>query len=373
MEPSFDAIVVGAGVVGLACAAALARREKKVLLLERHDRNATENSTRSSGVVHAGLHHPSDWLRTTLCLRGRELLGRRARLEDLPYQTLGKWIVGSARDEAPLVALAARAKDRGIEARLVDEAELARLEPAVHAERALFVAPTAIVRTQSLVRSLEDECAARRVLSLRGAEVVGIEPGASEIAVHIEGARFVSPRVVIAAGLGSDVLAARAGLDPDALGLRQHYVRGTWMALEPRHRKEIASLVYPLPEADGLGIHLTRDVEGFLFAGPDAEWIDAPSFDLPAAEEAREKARRFAEAIARVFRPPVRADELYPLAVGVRPRLSAPGEPARDFAIADASVHGIAGLVVLAGIESPGLTASLAIAEEVEARLARST
>lgn len=372
MEPSFDAIVIGGGVVGLACAAALSRR-KKVLLLERHERNAMENSTRSSGVVHAGLHHPSDWLRTTLCLRGRELLARRARLEDIPYQVLGKWIVGGADDAPRLEALAERARDRGIEARLVEGSELARLDPAVRGERALFVAPTAIVRTTSLVRSLEDECDARRVTSLRGAEVVGIDLGPSEIAVHIEGARFTAPRVVVAAGLGADHLAARAGLDPDALGIRQRYVRGTWMALDPRHRKEIASLVYPLPETDGLGVHLTRDVEGFLFAGPDAEWIEAPDFDLPAPERAGEKARAFAEAIAHVLRTPVSADALHPLAVGVRPRLSARGEPARDFAIVDAARHGIAGLVVLAGIESPGLTACLAIAEEVEARLARTT
>lgn len=144
-------------------------------------------------------------------------------------------------------------------------------------------------------------------------------------------------------------------------------------ALEQRHRKEIASLVYPLPEADGLGVHLTRDVEGFLFAGPDAEWVESASFDLPAGEPAEQKARRFAEAIARIFRPAVVVDELYPLAVGVRPRISGPGESARDFAVLDASAHGVAGLVVLAGIESPGLTASLAIAEEVEARLARLT
>jgi L-2-hydroxyglutarate oxidase LhgO len=361
---AFDVIVMGAGLVGLACAAAMSRR-RSVLLLERHARNATENSARNSGVVHAGLHHPDDWLRTTLCLRGRELLQRRLRLESLPHATPGKLIVGGAEDEAALLALADRAKDRGIEARLLDHAEIALREPMVIAQRALHVVPTGIVRTASLVRSLEHECDARSVVALRGAEVIGIAPGVSETRVDIEGSSFAAPHVVIAAGLASDRLAAIAGLDVDALGIRQRWVRGTWMALDVRHRKAVSHLVYPLPEADGLGIHLTRDVDGFLIAGPDAEWVDTPAFDL---ETSPEKEVQFAAALARHLAPEIASSPLHPLMVGVRPRLSGPGEPPRDFAILDARSHGVPGLVVTAGIESPGLTACLAIAEEIDAR-----
>jgi L-2-hydroxyglutarate oxidase LhgO len=367
VDSSFDAIVVGAGVVGLACAAALAKR-KRVLLLERHAKNATENSARNSGVVHAGLHHDDAWLRTTLCLRGRELLYRRCRLEDIPYVETGKLIVGDAGDEAALSVLHARARDRGIEAQRLDAAELRALEPLVRAERAVRVVPTGIVRTAALARSLEDECDARRVVSLRSAEVVGLEPAPGEgLRVAIEGARFVAPRVIVAAGLASHRLAALAGLDVETLGLRQHFVRGTWLALETRHRKAVSHLVYPLPEPDGLGIHLTRDIDGFLLAGPDAEWIDEPSFDLPTDGPTR--AERFGAALARYLDPAIATGELHLLSTGVRPRISSRGAPPRDFLIADARLHGIAGLVVLAGIESPGLTACLAIAEEVEARL----
>lgn len=364
---SYDAIVIGGGVVGLACAAALARR-RSVLLLERHARNATENSARNSGVVHAGLHHPAEWLRTTLCLRGRELLYRRCRLDDVPYATLGKLIVGASRDEAALVELARRARERGIAARLLERADVERLDPEVIADRALLVEPTGIVRTTALVRSLEAECDARGVVSLRSAEVLGIaRDEADTLGVELAQARFVTPRLVIAAGLASDRLAALAGIDVDALGLRQRFVKGTWLALDARHRKQIEHLVYPLPEADGLGIHLTRDLDGFLVAGPDAEWIEAPSFALDPDPE--EKRRHFASAIARCFRPGVVEAELHPMAAGVRPRLSAPGEPPRDFALLDATAHGIPGLIATAGLESPGLTACLAIAEEVEARL----
>ena len=215
------------------------------------------------------------------------------------------------------------------------------------------------------MRSLEDECDARAVVSLRGAEVVAIEPSVAELRVDIEGASFSAPHVVIAAGLWSDRLAALAGLDPDALGIRQHYVRGTWMALEPRHRKAVSRMVYPLPEADGLGIHLTPDLDGFLMAGPDAEWIDAPSFELGSGTE---KEVQFASALATYLTLPTPPHELHRLMVGVRPRLSRRHEPARDFVIADHHAHAIPGLIVLAGIESPGLTAALAIAEEVDAR-----
>jgi L-2-hydroxyglutarate oxidase LhgO len=362
---SFGAIVIGGGVVGLACAAALARKHP-VLLLERHARMATENSARNSGVVHAGLHHPDDWLRTTLCLRGRELLYRRCRLEDVPHARTGKLIVGSASDEPTLLTLAARARDRLVTTRLLDQADLAREEPNVIGERALFVEATGIVRTSALARSLADECDARGVVSLRDAEVIAIDL-AREHTVLIEGARFTAPRVVIAAGLASDRLATLAGLDVDALAIRQRFVKGTWLALDARHRKSLSRLVYPIPEADGLGVHLTLDLDGFLVAGPDAEWVDAPSFELDAS---REKEVRFAESLARYFAPRIDASELHPLTAGIRPRLSAPGEPARDFAICDPRAHGVAGLVVLAGIESPGLTAALAIAEQVEARLA---
>lgn len=364
---AFDAIVIGAGVVGLACAASLGRR-RKVLLLERHARNALENSARNSGVIHAGLHHEPDWLRTRLCLRGRELLYRRCRLESIPHAETGKLIVGGAGDAGTLEALARRASERGIAARMLDRAALREREPLVTAEIALFVAPTGVVRTTALVRSLEHECDARSVVSLRSAEVTAIERAeGEELRVVIDGADFVAPRVVIAAGLGSDHLATCAGLDPEALGIRQRYVRGTWLALDVRHRKSVSHLVYPVPEADGLGIHLTRDLEGFLFAGPDAEWVETPDFELP--RDAEEKEVRFAAALGRYFAPPIAPADLHPLTVGVRPRLSARGEPPRDFALLDARAHGIPGLVVTAGLESPGLTACLAIAEEVESRL----
>jgi L-2-hydroxyglutarate oxidase LhgO len=364
VDRSFDAIVIGAGIVGLACAARLCRGAR-VLVLERHPRVALENSSRNSGVIHAGLHHPSEWLRTRLCLRGRELLVRRLKRDELPHAITGKLIVAEdASGVAELEALSARADDRGIATALLDAREVTALEPQVIAHAALLVKPTGVVRTSALVRAIEAELTDAGALVLLGAEVIGLAPRAGVIEVAIDGHRFEAPRVVMSAGLGTDALLTAMGLDVGALGLRQHYVRGTWLALPEAHRKAIARLVYPLPEKDGLGVHLTRDVDGYLLAGPDAEWVDTPDFVLAAGKE-----EPFAERLARYFRPRLDPTTLHPCSVGVRTRLSAPSEPPRDFAIADASLHGVAGLVALAGIESPGLTAALAIAEEVEARL----
>jgi L-2-hydroxyglutarate oxidase LhgO len=360
MDRSFDAIVIGAGVVGLACAAALARKGS-VLVLERHPRVGLENSARNSGVIHAGLHHPAAFLKTRLCVRGRELLYRRCVAEGIPHRRTGKLIVAqSAEDEARLWGIARHADDLGIESHILDAAQVREAEPAIRAHAALEVPATGIVRSQALVRSLLDECESLGAVVLTGADVAAVEPA---FRVRVNDVGLTSPRLVIAAGLASDRLAAHAGLDVDALGIRQRLVRGVWLALDERHRKAISRLVYPLPDAEGLGIHLTRDLDGFLLAGPDAEPIETPDFSLPSGRE-----EVFAAAVARYF-PAVSAADLHPCSVGVRTKLGAPGT-LRDFALLGPESHGLAGLVVLAGIESPGLTACLAIAEEVVAGLA---
>ncbi len=366
VERSYDAVVIGGGVVGLACAARLAG-EGTVLVLERHARVGLENSARNSGVVHAGVHHPSSFLKAQLCVRGRELLYRRCVAAGIPHRRTGKLIVAlSPGDEERLATIAARASEIGIESHMLDAAAVAEEEPALRVRAALAVPCSGIVRTQALVRSLLDETESRGGRVLTGTEVTAIEEVAGGFAIALGDVRFVARRLVIAGGLASDRLAELAGLDLDALGLRQRYVRGTWMALDDRFRKAVSWLVYPVPDgSEGLGIHLTRDLDGFLLAGPDAEPVGAPDFALAAGSD---RIAAFAAAVS-AYLPGVTADDLHPCLVGVRPKLGVPGET-RDFAIAAGELHGRAGLVVLAGIESPGLTACLAIAEEVAARLA---
>jgi L-2-hydroxyglutarate oxidase LhgO len=386
-----DVVVIGAGVVGLACAVELAKRGYFVTVLERHGRVAEEGSSRNSGVVHSGLYYPTGSLKQRLCVRGRELLYARCKRFGLPHAKLGKLIV--ARDErelAMLETLHARAADNGAgPTRLLDSIELAMFEETVRGHAALLVEEAGVLRTQEYVRSLVREAESLRVEVLVGMNVTSISPGERdesrgrwEIRVHDADASaggFVSEVVIDAAGLGADRVARLAGIDTDAHGLTHRFCKGTWLALDERFRKAVGRLVYPAPHfgaapvdpaalgaPSALGIHLTRDLEGFLFAGPDAEWVDAPDFTLDGSEA---RAARFAEAIAH-FLPGVEPRHLVPLAAGVRPKLHAPDAAAADFVIRDATAltsgaGGVRRFVLLAGIESPGLTASLAIAEEV--------
>lgn len=403
-------MVIGAGVVGLACAVELAKHGHFVTVLERHARVAEENSSRNSGVVHSGLYYPTGSLKARLCVRGRELLMARCKKHGLAHKKLGKLIVAKdAIEGAQLEQLAARGEANGAgPLRLLDGIELAMIEESVRGHAALLVEETAIVRTQELVRSLVREAEALRVEVLVGMEVTAIErdldaESRERWVVRVAGGDrdsggWRAPHVVDAAGLGADHIARLAGIDTDAHGLTQRFCKGTWLALDERFRKAVGHLIYPVPQlarpADAtlsaptalpapaalpaptalaaptaLGIHLTRDLEGFLFAGPDAEWLDEPearggrSFTL---ESSPERAARYAWAIA-AFLPGVEPRHLVPLVAGVRPKLHGPDEPAADFVIRECSALGAPHFVLLAGIESPGLTASLAIAEEVRA------
>lgn len=363
-----DVVVIGGGIVGLSVALAIARRGARVTVLEKEAGVGLGGSSRQSGVLHAGIHHPAEWWKTRLAIRGRELVVDRCRHFGLPWQRTGKLVVARDAAELPaLEALAARAAENGAgPTRILSAAEVTEFEPALRAHAALEVETTAVVRVRALVRSIEAELGALGASIELGIDVTAIDRDAAAwLACTDGGPRFRAPSLVVAAGLWSDHVATLAGLDVDALGLRHHFCKGQWMALDERWRKAVRHLVYPLPEAGGhgLGIHLTRDVDGFLLAGPDVEWVDAPSYTLDPA-----RAERFAAAVSS-YLPGLVAGELHPLMAGVRAKLSGAGEPVRDFVLADEALHHTPGLVVLAGIESPGLTAALAIGEEVAQRL----
>ncbi len=358
-------VVVGAGVVGLAIAARLSRH-RDVLLLEREGHPGLGISSRSSEVIHAGLYYPPGSLKSRLCIEGRERLYAYCAAHAVPHRRIGKWLVAVDDTELPaLAALQRRALDSGAgELRWLDRTALARCEPALRASAALLSADTGIVDSASLMQRLAAQLASQGGQLVCRTEVVSVAVGAGGFVVRAlsagEEVRLQCDWLVNATGLGAQALAgAIDGLAPSCIPPLR-LCKGQYFSLPGP--SPFSRLVYPLPEpnAVGLGVHATLDLAGQLRFGPDVEYVDCEHYGV---DEARRAA--FARAIRRYY-PALDEQRLQPAYAGLRPKLSAAGEPARDFVIQGCAEHGQPGLINLFGIESPGLTASLAIAAYVE-------
>ena len=317
-------------------------------------------------MIHAGIYDPKDSLKTLTCVEGRKLLYARCERDGIAHNKCGKLIVATTEDEvAVLHKLRAQAlqNDAG-DVALLSTSEVAHMEPRVRAIAALFSPETGIVDAHSLLTSYRVQAKAHGCEFVLRTEVTGIERVSGALRVTTcnssdELATIEVAHVINAAGLLSDRVAAMAGLDINALGYRLHYCKGDYFRLASRLRGLCQHLVYPVPAAGGLGTHLTMDLDGTLNAGPDAEYVSVPRYDLDAG-----KAALFGTMLRR-FVPEVKDEDLSPNYAGVRPKLQGPGEAFVDFVMDGPAKHGIDGLVNLIGIESPGLTASEAIAQRV--------
>lgn len=359
-----DVAIIGAGIVGLACAAELARGGRSVVVLERHAGPVRETSSRNSGVVHAGLYYEPGSLMAETCVEGRELLYARCERDGVAHRRVGKLVVATTSEElAILEELLARGLDNGAGELTIVE-DLARHEPTIRAIAALHSPRSGIVDVHELARSYAAEARAHGADITYRTTVLGFAPRASgwtlETRSHGERFDLGAATVVNAAGLCADSIAELAGVNVEAAGWRLHPCKGSYFTLAARHRT--GHLVYPVPAQAGLGVHVTIDLGGGLRAGPDAEYVETLDLDVDA-----KKAPRFARALQR-FLPEVRAADLSPDFAGIRPKLHRPGEPRRDFVIS--SHPDTPAMVHLVGIESPGLTASEAIARRVRALLA---
>ncbi len=371
MKPECDVLVIGAGIIGLATAAALARAGRSVVVVERHDGFGRETTSRNSQVLHAGLYYPSASWKAQLCVAGSRALYARCERERIPHRRVGKLVVAVEHAEvATLERLRALGSENGApDLAILDAAAVTRMEPSVRAIAALHSPATGIVDAHALCLSFAAEAEAHGAAIALGREVVAIEaaqPGYRVVAQDAKGARETlgAAAVVNAAGLASDQIAALAGLDIDACRLRQHLCKGDYFALAPGAPLHFSRLVYPVPASAGLGVHVTLDLGGRVRFGPDAEYVDRIDYAVDAA-----KAESFAHAAQR-YLPSLRAEWLTPDQAGIRPKLAAPGESFRDFVIDEESARGLPGFVNLIGIESPGLTAAPAIAERVALLLA---
>lgn len=360
-----DAIVIGAGVVGLACARALLRSGRETIVLEATPWIGSAASSRNSEVIHAGIYYPDGSLKARLCVAGREALLAYCDERRIDYRLPGKLIVASDEPGIDgLERLAEQAARNGVALQWLTTAALSEIEPAVQAAAALYSPSTGIIDSHGLMTALSADIEAAGGHIVLATPVTALTPlgRGFEVVTGGEMPTCVEAEVVInAAGLAAHrIVAAIPGL-PAAAAPRQYFARGRYYSHSGRVPFE--HLIYPLPEQGGLGIHLTLDLAGRARFGPDFAWVQDEDYRFD--DSARED---FVAAIRRYY-PALDPDRLQPDQCGIRARLAGPGDAFADFRIDGAEVHGIPGLVNLLGIESPGLTASLAIADEVLLRL----
>ena len=363
MADEVECVVVGAGVVGLAVARALALQGREVMVLESADAIGTGPSSRNSEVIHAGLYYPTGSLKARLCVQGREMLYAYCAERGVPHRGCGKLLVATSSGQlASLESIRARAHANGVpDVRWMERHEALALEPALECVAALHSPSTGIVDSHALMLALQGDLEHAGGLVVLNTPLAHAEcaPGAMYLVAE-DGTRLRARTVVNAGGLHAPALARRfAGLAPVHVP-HARYAKGSYFVLSGK--SPFARLIYPVPEAAGLGVHLTIDLGGQAKFGPDVEWVESPDDLL--VDPARGDAF-YAE--VRKYWPGLQDRALSPGYAGVRPKIHGPGEPAADFLIQGPADHGIPGLVNLFGIESPGLTSALAIAEHVSA------
>ena len=355
-------IVVGAGVIGLAIARELARRGREVYVLEAESVIGAGVSSRNSGVIHAGLYYAPDSIKARVCVAGKQALYRFCESFGVAHERCGKLVVATEPDQVQaLGALAERARNNGVgDLRWLDPAAARDLEPAVTCEAALLSPSSGIIDVHEYLLALHGDAERHGATVVFGTPCVGGEIDDAGIQLEVGGAdptRLRCDCLVNAAALGAQGLARRLrGLAPRTIP-PLHYAKGNYFQL--RGPAPFGRLIYPVPSDAWLGVHVGLDLAGRCRFGPDIHWVDELDYDVDAT-----RAETFYASIRR-FWPGLPDHSLQPDYTGIRPKLTPHGVPTRDFVIQSAADHGVAGLVNLYGIESPGLTASLAIAEHV--------
>ncbi len=361
-----DAIVIGAGVVGLAVARALALAGRDVIVLEGADGIGTETSSRNSEVIHAGIYYPAGSLKAQLCIAGRQALYRYCNEHGVPHRRCGKLLVATAEKQLPkLAAIKAQADANGVtDLAPLTVAEARALEPELRCVAAYFSPSTGVIDSHAFMLALQGDAESRGAMiafqsPVRGGAVRG---GGIELDVGGEAPlRVLARSVANCAGLHAQKLAAALAGFPPAHVPPTYYAKGNYYSLIGK--SPFSRLVYPMPNEAGLGVHITIDLGGQARFGPDVEWIDRIDYDVDPR-----RADSFYGAI-REYWPALRDGQLAPGYSGIRPKLVGPNAPAADFVIAGPRDHGVSGLVNLFGIESPGLTAALAIGDYVRGLL----
>jgi L-2-hydroxyglutarate oxidase LhgO len=357
-----DCAVIGAGVIGLAVARRLAATGREVLILEAESTFGTGISARNSEVIHAGIYYPAGSLKARLCVAGRRMLYAFCAEHGIEHRRCGKLIVATSdqqRDQLDRIAVGAMGN--GVEdLQRLSRDEARALEPALECTAALLSPSTGIIDSHALMLSLLGDAERSGAVLALNSPVLDGEIVTDGITLNIggdadESMQIHARTVVNCAGLGAQGVARKLhGLSAASIP-PLHYAKGNYYALAGR--APFSHLIYPVPEAAGLGVHLTLDLGGQARFGPDVEWIDHIDYSV-----APERANAFYAEVRRYW-PQLADGTLVPAYAGIRPKPHAPGEAAMDFLVSGPSEHGIPGLVCLYGIESPGLTSCLALAE----------
>ncbi|KAG5028564.1 hypothetical protein AAZX31_05G076500 [Glycine max] len=385
-----ECVVIGAGVVGIAVARALALKGREVLVVESAPTFGTGTSSRNSEVIHAGIYYPLNSFKAIFCVRGREMLYEYCSKHDIPHKQIGKLIVATRSSEIPkLNDILNCGIQNGVDGlKIVDGVEAMKMEPELQCVKAILSPLTGIVDSHSLMLSLVGEAENQGTTFTYNSTVIGGHLEGSEICLHVtetdrltewKGTSILQPElllipklVVNSTGLSSPVLAKRFNGPKSGVVPPAYYARGCYFTLSNTKNSPFRRLIYPIPEDGGIGVHVTIDLNGQVKFGPNVEWIDSVD-DISSFQNKYDysvnanRAERFYPEIRKYY-PNLKDGSLEPGYSGIRPKLSGPLQPPSDFVIQGEDIHGVPGLINLFGIESPGLTSSMAIAEFISTR-----
>jgi L-2-hydroxyglutarate oxidase LhgO len=363
-----DITIIGAGVVGLAIAEKLSAGHKNVFLIEKHPTFGQETSSRNSEVIHAGIYYTKDSLKSKLCVEGKNLLYDFCRKYEVPFNNCGKLIVATSDEEISVIeGIRQTAIKNGVDdLEVLNSNQIAGLEPNIFALKALYSPSTGIVDSHSLMKQFETNTINNGGQIAYGSEVTGIKKKEGGYEIRLLDAdkqdySFTSGIVINSAGLTADKISEMVGIEDDKLKI--YFCKGEYFRINPPKNRLVKRLIYPVPHhnMEGIGIHITIDMGGGVKLGPDVKYLESNIYDYkltPSKQEAFYKS-------AKKFLPFLEYDDIAPEMAGIRPKTQKPGEDQRDFYIEEEGKRGYPGFINLIGMESPGLTSSIAIAKYV--------